>query len=239
MSESNTESAVVNTPAERKRVHKATAWTADKARKTQDYSAGRILWWVILVMLGFAINTGLERVVRAWTGPDAFLAKIYEDQTNEFEKLQKGLGDLRKELPAGHSGAFATVENAVTSLRESNKALLNQLGEAKQRNQRLSKNLAAAGAAQGGYDFILDEGGGIRVDGTTYVGLERVSTSGRASVNLTSRDSEERKNYWLDPGEALNYQSSDGRPCKIVVLSINGASDTATFDTSCAESPAS
>ena len=214
------------------------AWTKEKAKRTQDYSAGRIAWWVLLVVIGFAINTALGKALRWWDGPDEFLAKMYAEQTSEFEKLQTGLGELRKELPAGQTSAFDTVQSAVSSLRESNSALMNQLSEAKRRNKRLSENLAAAGSAQGGYDFLLEEGGGIRVDDTTYVGLRSINGFGAAGVNLTSKDDARQQTSWLDPGEAISYEAANGEACKVVVLSIDRSAETVTFDTTCIESSA-
>ena len=85
---SKTNTATHGKGADGKPMRKVGAWTKSKAKKTQEYSAGRIAWWVLLVVFGFVINTGLAKAWRWWDGPDEFLAKMYAEQTSEFEKLQ-------------------------------------------------------------------------------------------------------------------------------------------------------
>ena len=85
----------------------------------------------------------------------------------------------------------------------------------------------------GGYDFILAEGNGVRIDDSTVLGVSSVH-NGYAIVNLTSASSDRAVKESLRNGESVAYVSAKGQACKLSLLSINNADvGTASFAVGC------
>ena len=115
-------------------------------------------------------------------------------------------------------------------IRETNAGLLNQLVMARDEYGRLSQASGAQGGVSGGYDFILSEHTGMRVDETTVVGVGNIDRSG-ATVTVTANDANGRGRF-LSSGEAVAFRNAAGEACRVVLLSVT-ADAAASFDVAC------
>lgn len=189
----------------------------------------------ILLLVGIAGSEAYGWARAKVVGPDEFLVQIEETQKREFAELKKNLGQIRSSMDDASRDAFKNVENAVDALESTNAGLLSQVAMAKQENETLRKVVQESKGISGGYDFILAENSGIKLDETTTVGLGNVSTS-YASVNLASvKNPSGGTSSSLNSGESLPYVDATGRNCRIVVMALKpGRPGTASFARSCA-----
>ena len=185
------------------------------------------------MVLTLAASEGYGYVKGKVVGPDEFLVQIAESQKLEFAELKKNLGQIRSSLTDGDREAFSSVQSAVSSLERTNSDLIQQLVMAKRENDTLSKVSEQKAGIAGGYDFILTENSGIRLDATTVLGVRSVSSS-YVYVSLTSGTLTEPANSALQSGQSLPYTSAGGQACKLSVLSVRGGDiGTASFAIGC------
>lgn len=186
-----------------------------------------------LFLLGIGGDEIKDQIKSRMFGPDEFLAQLAEKQKEGFADLNRNLGMLRGSIGSGDKAAFASVQNAVKGLEDSNSQLIQQLVLAKQENETLRKVTEQKTGLSGGYDFILAEDNGIRIDDSTVIGLKSVSGN-YAHVSLTSADRDASDNMSLQSGQSLGYRNAAGKLCKVSLLSINrGNPGTASFALGC------
>lgn len=188
---------------------------------------------VAVLCLGIVGSEVVDRVKRKAFGPDEYLVQIAESQKKEFADLRENLGQLRNSISADDRDAFDSVQSAVKSLEGTNTQLIQQLVMAKLENDTLKKITEQKAGVAGGYDFILAENNGIRIDKDTVLGLKSVSSS-YAYVSLSSLAASEPVNESLESGQSLSYQSATGKKCRVSLLSFrNGNPGTASFALGC------
>lgn len=161
---------------------------------------------------------------------DEFLQDLKQDQQKEFGDLKQALAELGE----GNRGSQREVSRAVDAIEKSNTGLLQQLVLAKQENETLRRISEERTGISGGYDVILRENSGVRLDPATVLGVTDVGRGG-VRVNLSSVDNDSGQNQYLSSGKSLAYRSADGRACKVSLLSLaDGAVGTASFALHCA-----
>lgn len=193
---------------------------------------GTMLAGLVLV-LTLAASEGYGYVKGKVVGPDEFLVQIAESQKKEFADLKENLSQIRGSLGDSDREAFSSVQSAVSSLERTNADLIEQLVMAKKENDTLSKVSAQKAGITGGYDFILTENSGIRLDATTMLGVSRVS-SDYVYLSLTSATQAEPVDSALQSGQSLAYTSASGQACKVTVLSFRGGdTGSASFAIGC------
>ncbi|CAN5311432.1 hypothetical protein BH11PSE14_BH11PSE14_03870 [soil metagenome] len=202
-----------------------------ESHKKHPFLALTLAAFVLLV--GFIAN---DVYIRAkgmiWKGTD-HLAELAKEQKQAFAELKNQLGQLSSSINADDRAAFRSVRNAVDAMENTNVGLIQQLVLAKQENETLRKVSQQTAGVSGGYDFILTEGSGIRLDATTVLGVNRVSPTW-ATVNLTSASAAEPVRKDLQNGESLAYRSASGKACKVSLLSTNSADvGSASFAIGC------
>lgn len=197
------------------------------------------VWGVLLggmlLLLGVAGSEAYGWARSKVVGPDEFLVQIEETQKREFDEIKKNLGQIRSSMDDAGRDAFDNVKNAVNALESTNNGLLQQIQLAKQENETLRKIVQDSKGISGGYDFILTEESGIKLDEVTTVGLQHVS-SGTAAVNLSSAKNQSgNSSAYLHSGQSLSYVDAAGRNCRLVVMTVkSGRPGTASFSRSCA-----
>lgn len=192
-----------------------------------------VLLAIVLFAVGIFAGEVAEQTVDAFQGPDEYLVQIKDEQKKQFEALQANLGELKSSLSGAGSEAFADVRDAVDAITDTNSKLIQQLALAKRENQTLAKVAKQKAGISGGYDFILTENSGLRIDPQTTVGLDGVR-SGIVWINLTSADRERTETYDLSAGEAVSYASAAGEACRLTLLTSNDARiGTASFAKHC------
>lgn len=193
--------------------------------------------WLLGLVYGVAVAVGalmvndLYDTLKPWgNGTDAFLQQMKQDQTKAFASLEEGLQRIRGSIDGGDRAAFRQVSEAVEELKDVNVGLMSQLALAKQENERLSQVAARQHGVSGGYDFILGENTGLRLDRSTQIGVDTISGDG-AYVRLSAKDTQNARTF-LDNGESVAYTNGAGQPCKVTLLSVSGGS-AASFALSC------
>ncbi len=195
---------------------------------------GKISVWILLGIAGFMLNEAL-----AWARDSAmdkpdYLEELAQKQEQEFKGLNDQLKQISGSIDAGDRKAFAQVKESIEGIERTNTSLIQQLVLAKQENETLRLITGEKAGVSGGYDFILAESGGVRIDRDTIIGLDYVSGNG-AKVNLTSAGSERGTSRLLGTGESLSFRSETGQDCKVSVVSFNAAeAGTASFVVGCA-----
>ena len=186
-----------------------------------------------MLVLGIAGSIAVDHAKRWYFGPDEFLIQIAEDQKQQFADLKKNLGQLRGSISSDDRAAFGSVQNAVQQLEGSNAELIQQLVLAKQENDSLRTASEKAGHVSGGYDFLLSERAGMRLDSQNVLGLSRVAPE-TVALNLSSTSGPPQSKDYLHSGESLAYRSARGQSCRVTVMAIhNGDPGTASFALAC------
>lgn len=223
------------------RVEQKPSWLTRKFEgfySTRDSIKKHPVWGTMLaglvLVLTLAASEGYGYVKDKVVGPDEFLVQIAASQKQEFAELRKNLSQIKSSLSDGDREAFSNVQSAVSALESTNSDLIQQLVMAKKENDTLSKVSGQKAGIAGGYDFILTEKSGIRLDATTVLGLREVDNYWGVSVSLTSATEAEPKNERLKSGQSLAYQSASGQACKVSLLSFKDAEiGTASFAVGC------
>lgn len=191
------------------------------------------LAWILLAVAGFLLNDAYSWARDKTMDKPDYLQELARDQEQQFKALKDSLGKISSSIDSGDRAAFKQVKDAVSAMGDTNASLIQQLVLAKQENETLRRIAGDKAGVSGGYDFILAEGSGIRVDRDTILGVERIDTHG-ALVNLASGNTEQVKNERLTPGEALAFTNPQGKQCKVSLLSFNDAAvGTASFAVGC------
>lgn len=202
------------------------------SHREHPYLALVLAGFVLLV--GFIANDAYTSVKGyIWKGED-HLATLAKEQKEAFADLKENLGQLRASI--GNDGdrtLFSSVQNAVESMANTNAGLIQQLALSKRENAALSKASQQKGGVSGGYDFILAEDTGIRLDATTVLGMQTVNPN-FVHVSLTALGAPEAVDETLRSGQSLAYQNASGQSCKVSLLSINDAEvGSASFANGC------
>ena len=190
--------------------------------------------WLTLAVVGFLLGDAYS-AARDWAmdKPD-YLQELAKTQKQEFADLRDSLQKIGGTIDNGDRAAFNQVKGAIKSIEQTNASLIQQLVMAKQENETLRTVAGQQAGISGGYDFILSETRGIRIDPATVLGVETVHGGG-VWVNLTSGTAEKPLRMHLDPGQFVPYSNARGGACKLSLLSYNnGDPGTATFSNHCA-----
>ena len=136
-------------------------------------------------------------------------------------------------MAGGDREAFKEVRNTLRTIEQSNSGLIRQLVLAKQENETLRRVAGEQAGISGGYDFMLTENTGIRIDDSTVVGVQDVGST-MVQVNLASAGNDRGQSRWLNAGESLAYTSARGQSCKVSLLSFQrGQPGVAAFANNC------
>lgn len=194
---------------------------------------GKVAFWVLLGIAGFMLNEALAWARdKAMDKPD-YLQQLAQEQDKEFEEIKSSLRQIGGAIESGDRKALAQVQGAIDGIERTNAGLIQQLVLAKQENETLRKVAGAKAGVSGGYDFILAEDSGIRIDPTTVLGVESVG-SGGAHVNLTALGTERANSRFLSAGESIAFTNQGGADCKVSMVSFNNAGvGTASFVVGC------
>lgn len=204
-------------------------WSArDNADKAHPLK--RTVLAVIFLTLGVAGSEAYQWMREKLIGPDEYLEQMKRDQETAFARLEDGLRQIRGSVDSGARDAVREISGAVGEMRSINSSLISQLALAKQENDRLSKIAQQRTGVSGGYDFILSENTGLRIDPTTQIGVG--SISGRGARVRLSAESADNAQTFLQTGEFLAYRGADGRSCKVTLLSVTD-NGSASFALSC------
>ena len=189
-----------------------------------------MLKWLGLAVVGFLLGDAYS-AARDWAmdKPD-YLQELTESQKQEFADLRASLRSIGGAIESGDRAAFNQVKGAIDAIEKTNAGLIQQLVVAKQENETLRDVAGQQAGISGGYDFILSEKRGIRIDPATVLGVENV-TSGGVTVNLTSQAADKPQRMYMDPGEFLAYVNAQGSACKLSLLSFNDGA--AAFSNHC------
>lgn len=161
---------------------------------------------------------------------DEQLQAIRQEQATAFENLDDKLGQLRGAVDGDGSGVLREVGHLVEEIKATNNGLLHQLALARDENDRLSQVGGSQAGVLGGYDFILSENTGMRVDDTTVVGVGSISRGG-ASVSLSANGARSGRQF-LNSGESVAFRNAAGESCRVTLLSVT-AEAAASFDVAC------
>lgn len=187
----------------------------------------------LVVLLGFFSNIAYDYTKSMFLPTDQYLIRIRDEQSRQYEDLKNSLSNLKGSIDSSESrSAFNAVSKQSDELVKSNKNLLSQLELAKQEYEKLSKIAQKSTGISGGYDFILSESSGVRIDNSTSFGVEGIY-SDHVLVNVTSANMVgEKSKIRLNSGESVEYKNAQGKICKIISLSIS--EESASFVNSCA-----
>ena len=204
------------------------AWR-DAVKKHPVWGTGFALG---VLLAGIVGSTLVGNAKRWYFGPDEFLVQMAESQKQEFAALKENLGKLRGSISSDDRAAFNSVQSAVKSLEGANTQLISQLTLAKRENDALRTASEHAGRVSGGYDFLLSENGGMRLDAQNVLGLSSVA-SYFVAVSLTSVSGETISED-LRSGQSIPFRNAKGQSCRVSLLSIQDSDPgTASFALGC------
>jgi hypothetical protein len=191
---------------------------------------GRAAAWLGMAVLGFAVNEGLGWARDRALDREDQMGKIAAQQKEEFAALKNSLGKLERNLAASDRQAFSQVRSSLANLQDQNRDLLRMVTLARAENERNRQLAQANTGLNGGYDFILTEGGGLQLDDANALGVTIVQAS-RVVVNLTGVEKDERVE--LKPGQSVRYRAADGQDCRVSLLSVSARAQGASFSRLC------
>jgi hypothetical protein len=191
----------------------------------------RTVWAVVLLIGGIGVNEAYGWVRGKFVDPDEFIKQMAAKQDQSFDELKKGLSQLSGAIDGADRSAVARIEAASREIRRSNLDLISQLDLAKQENSRLSKVAERQSGILGGYDFMLSEHAGMRIDKGVVLGVNSISQN---YINAQlSADGAPDSSRNMTSGQSLNYRNASGAACKVTLLSISGSHGAASFSNSC------
>ena len=199
------------------------------------------IWGSLVAIMFFVVSylgtKGLDWTYQQLLGPDDFLAQMAENSKREFADIKASLSKLDASIQTsgGDREALRAVRNAVKAVESANSNLIAQLQLAKQENDTLSEVVSQKTDFSGGYDFILAQNQGMRLDKTTLVAFGGDGGSGLYRATLSSRDGSVDKN--LRAGGSIPYVSADGLQCRVALSSVRKTADSyaASFSNLCDE----
>ncbi len=186
---------------------------------------------LLLLVLGWVGQDVYGAVRDRFVEPDDAISQLAERQAQAFAEVKEQLGQLGASS-AGERAALKGVRQGLARLQESNQSLLTKLELAGQENQRMSKAAQQAGRAAGGYDFLLSENEGLRLDERNSIGIGRVGNS-IVDVRLSSLGQPEQHAPAMRSGQSLDYRAADGRGCQVSLLTVYRDTGGASFVRSC------
>lgn len=191
----------------------------------------RTLWAVVLLIGGIGVNEAYGWVRGKFVDPDQFIKQLAAKQDQSFDELKKGLSQLSGAIGGADRSAVARIEAASREIRRSNLDLISQLDLAKQENSRLSKIAERQSGVLGGYDFMLSEHAGMRLDKGSVLGVNSIS---QTYINAQlSADGAPDGPHNMTSGQSISYRNASGAPCKVTLLSISGSHGAASFSNNC------
>ena len=226
---SNTDAGDAGATGAGKGAADSSARAAAQGRK-RKFAFLEVSKWLLLAVAGFLLGDAYN-AARDWAmdKPD-YLQELAASQKKEFADLHKSLDQIEG---SGGRAALRQVQGAVKAIEQTNAGLIQQLVLARRENDTLRKVAGDKAGVSGGYDFMLADAGGIRIDQATVLGLDHVTRNG-AYINLTASGQERPLSKLLSAGESVAYTDSQGRACKIVLVSFNSASPgAASFVNGC------
>lgn len=189
---------------------------------------------VSVAAVALAASEGYQHIKAKIQGPDEYLVQMAESQKQEFAALKDSLGQIRSSLGSGDRAAYQQITGAVESLQKTGADLVQQLALAKRENETLRRIAEQKAGISGGYDLILSENSGVRLDAATVLGVDRITSGGYVNVNLSSNAETEPRSSNLQSGESIAYQAADGRACRVSLLaSDDSGNGTASFAVAC------
>lgn len=191
-----------------------------------------LLFWLLAGVAGFVLNEGLAWIKKKQFDDEDPVAQLAKQQKTEFDALHAGLRDLRRAVPSANRAELQRVERSIDNVQAQNRDLLRMFAMAREENDRSQELLRQSGNAGGGYDFILSENGGLRLDGHNVFGVSAISRNS-VSVRLSQVGMEKEQARFLQSGESLRYTSERGQDCRISLLSISASADAASFGKVC------
>jgi hypothetical protein len=188
------------------------------------------LWGTVFVLAialaGFGASIAWQWYQQKTAEPDKLLVEIKAKQDAEFLALREALDKLTN----GEQGGIREVRAAVQAIQSTNQTLIDQLSLSREEYGRI-RQVAEQRGVQGGYDVILTEETGMRIDSQNILGVTAVGRNG-ARVTLTSGKSRPVTEL-LTSGESIPYRSAEGRDCSVSLLSISEAGTAASFALMC------
>ena len=202
------------------------------------HPAWAVCFYVIAVLFGFSVNTGLTYLKERFVGPSESIRQIEKRQKFDFAALKKNLNKLGSSITGSNSKAFHHVEHSISSLRDINKHLVSELVVARKQNSIQSSIKSKNAGVSGSYSFALPVGGGVTVSPSVFLGLGKLYTDTSAHVRLSTPNG--KKSSVLSVGESFDYKNQKGEKCSVALLTINDPHDqnnsdtgSATFGASC------
>jgi len=211
----------------------ASSEALEKPRRGFAALAKTAVTWLLVGVAGFMLNEGLAWARDAAMDKPDYLQDLAKKQEQEFKDINDQLKQIGASIESGDRQAFAQVKDSIEGIERTNSSLIQQLVLAKQENETLRRIAQEKAGVSGGYDFILAENAGVRIDRDTVLGVDYVSERG-ARVNLTHAGADRPSSRFLGPGESVPFRSETGADCKVSMVSFNDAkTGTASFVVGC------
>jgi hypothetical protein len=199
-----------------------------------------LLFFVVSAVVGTLISSGVEAAIKKIDPSLDDTLQIIENQNKQFDEVKNNLSKLQSSLSGGNSEIFAELKDSYQEAFKSSQLIAANYEAVKAENSVLRKVLKKEKGLDGGYDILVREGDGYRIDSAASVGVNAVYTgANRAILSLTSRKQEENiSKQVVNVGERLNYTNEKGKQCSVVnvgVMRIEGQQkDLVKLVTQCA-----
>lgn len=196
--------------------------------------SGKIAVWVLVSIAGFLLNEGLTWAKFNKLKAEDGVAKLAEEQKQEFASLRDSLAEISDAIPAANRDQLRDIRDSLGTIENQNEDLVRVLALSRQENLRVGQ-LASANASVGGsYSFILTENTGMPLDRNTTMGVGNISRA-NAVVNLSTVGGIANERSVLSAGEGVDFTGADGQPCLVSVVSIS-RDGAASFTVRCGQS---
>ncbi|TDK33331.1 hypothetical protein [Luteimonas terrae] len=196
----------------------------------KDPVAGTVLF-IVIAAIGFGASEAYGYAKEKLRDPDAYLVQMARTQEAEFATLNQSLRDLSNSLDSSEGRReLGSIKGAVAGIESQNRDLLRMLALSKRENARIAQLAEARSGIHGGYDFLLTENSGVRLDSMNVLGVSNISGT-QVIANISGPSAPSDRKY-LRSGQGIDYRGADGRECSVSLLSIENG-DSAAFAVAC------
>ena len=186
-----------------------------------------VLFFIVSAVAGTLISSGVDAAIKKINPSLDDTLQIIENQNKQFDEVRNNLSKLQSSLSGSSSEIFAELKDSYQEAFKTSQLITANYEAVKAENSTLRKLLKKEKGLEGGYDILVSEGDGFRIDTAVSFGVNNVNQPlSYAELSLTSKKQEENiSDARIHVGERINYTNEKGKQCSLVnvgVMRIDG-----------------
>lgn len=175
-------------------------------------------FFLISAIAGTFISTGVETFMKSFFPSMDDTTQIIENQNKQFNDVKENLAKLQGALSGKDRETFNSLKDSYQSAFKASEVLATSYQILKDENDSLRKVLKKEKGIDGGFDILLPEKQGYKLDSAVTFGNKYYGNA-QGSFTLTSKNPEENlieKN--IKVGQGMLFTNENGKKCSLNFL---------------------